>query len=154
MPEPGWQAPVALTTVPEALAEVGFRFAYMGDGGRAECPGCPVPQLCFALKPGRVYRVTSVRGVTHPCTLHDGGARVVEAQEVPFTTTLETARTRGTAATWRPVPCGYPECAKYALCHPVGPPSGARYEIVQEGPKVACPMRYDIRAVRLRQLDG
>lgn len=143
-----------LTLLPATLAEPGYRFVYRGDGGFEECDGCPVRGVCYRLTPGRRYQVETVRDVEHPCGLHDEArVRVCTVQEVPLHTSLETKHLRGTAAHWSPVPCGYPECKTYKLCHPVGAPAG-RYAIAQDAGPLACPMGYDLHRVTLEPLDG
>jgi len=146
---------VALTLVPEGLAQPGFSFTFRGPNRGEECQGCPVQKLCFNLEPGLHYRVTAVRDVRHPCNLHDEGrVRVVQVEEAPFMTSLETKHLRGTAATWSPVPCGMPECPQNSLCHPVGPVAGARCEIVEDGGTMTCPAGFDIHRVALKRLPG
>ncbi len=143
---------MALTLVP-ASATLGYRFHFVGANPGDECDGCPFQKLCFGLEPGRTYEVTSMRDVVHPCNLHDEGkVRVVEVEEASFVTSLETKHLRGTAATWNPVPCEYPDCDRYALCHPRGPPAGARYQIVEDMGKEPCPMNYAIHRVRLQRM--
>lgn len=140
----------ALTLVPVDLARPGYRFTFLGENKGMECEGCPVRKLCFQLHPGGVYEVQEVRGVRHPCELHDGGrVAVVLVQRVGFSTSLESKHLRGTAATWNPVDCGYPECPNWSLCHPVGVQQGVRYEIKAVGSKIDCPMNYDIKRVDL-----
>lgn len=154
---------MALTLVPEALARIGARFTYRGPNAGAEgtavgndgseCTDCPFQRLCFGLEPGLPYEVTAVRDVRHPCALHDGGrVRVVEARAASFTTSLGTRHLRGTAAPWDPVPCGYPECPKNALCHPAGIAPGRRHAIEADEGIIDCPMGHAIHCVRLRPL--
>lgn len=144
----------SLTLVPETLAEKGYRFFFHGPNDGPECESCPVRLLCFRIPAGRHYEVTQVRKVTHPCDLHEGErVQVCLVEEVPFETTLERKHLRGTAARWDPVPCGYPECPQYALCHPVGPAKGAKYTIKETGDKVDCPMHYDIARVVLEPVE-
>lgn len=144
----------ALTLVPEPLAEVGYRFWFRGANDGPECRECPVRNICFRIPAGRRYEVKQVRKVAHPCDLHEGGrVRVCLVEEVPFRTSLEEKHLRGTAAHWTPIPCGYPECDRYALCHPVGPQAGARYTIKGTGAAIPCPMHYRIREVELEPLE-
>lgn len=144
-----------LTLVPECNAAPGHAFHYLGPNAGEECQGCPFQRICFGLEPGRHYRVTAVRDVVHPCNLHaDGRVRVVEVQPQPFETSLETKHLRGTAATWNPVPCGWPECANWKTCHPVGPPAGAKYAIQGVGQRLDCPAGYEVQRVRLERLPG
>ncbi|MGB0651973.1 MAG: UPF0179 family protein [Thermoplasmatota archaeon] len=141
-----------LTLVPETLARPGHRFTFAGANKGEECQGCPVQKLCFGLQSGVTYEVTELRDVTHPCQLHDGDrVRVVTAQPASFHSTVETKRLRGTATTWKPIPCGLPECSRYALCHPKGPTPGEHYEILTVGDAVECPAGYDIQQVELKR---
>ncbi len=142
---------MTLTLVPESSASVGARFRFLGPNKGEECKGCPFQKLCFGLAPGHDYQVTAVRGVSHPCGLHDGGkAHVIEVAETSFASSLETRHLRGTAAAWAPVACGRPACPSYGLCHPVGAKAGARHAIeTNEGP-LPCPAGFDLVKVRLR----
>lgn len=141
-----------LTLVPSTLARTGYRFRYQGDPGDEACDGCPVRSICYRLEAGRTYAVKEVRSVEHPCALHDGDkVRVCTAEPVPSVTTVEARRLRGTAVTWEPVPCGYPECDKYALCHPAGQPAG-RYEVMDDLGDEECPMHYKLRRVRVQPI--
>ncbi len=144
-----------LTLVPEALAAPGYRFTFMGANRGSECEGCPFQRLCFSLTPGTPYVVTALRDVTHPCNLHDGDrVRVVEVEPTTFETSLERKLLRGTAATWRPMPCGMPECPKYKLCHPMGPIAREHYAIVDTAGKLECPAGYDLEKVTLKPLQS
>ena len=139
-----------LSLAPDLHARPGHRFTAAG-GPFEECDGCPVQQLCFSVEAGRHYEVTEVRDVVHPCNLHEGGMRVVQVEEASFNSALETKRLRGTAATFTPVDCGYPECANWTLCHPVGPARDVRYAIEEVGEALACPMDYKLKRVRLKR---
>jgi uncharacterized protein (UPF0179 family) len=149
-----------MTLVPETLARPGARFVFRGPNlARAapntgeECLDCPFQKLCFGLAPGHAYEVVANRQVAHPCALHEGGkAHVVAVEEVAFATSLESRHLRGTAATWTAVPCGMPTCARFALCHPVGPVGGARYSIDRVGEAVQCPAGFDLVQVDLRPM--
>ncbi|HWG84497.1 MAG TPA: UPF0179 family protein [Deinococcales bacterium] len=144
---------MALTLVPNAAAKVGARFVYRGPNLGEECQGCPFQKLCFGLEAGRAYEVRALRGVTHPCGLHDEAkVQVVEVAEVDFAATLETRHLRGTAAHWAAPACLRPECPSYALCHPAGTASGARHAIREVGQKVACVAGFDLVQVRLQRM--
>ena len=144
---------MALTLVPEPLAEPGYTFTFLGPNKGAECQDCPVQNLCFRLEPGRRYRVTAVRGVTHPCNLHDEDrVRVCEVEEVPLATSIRSSALRGTAVTWNPVDCGHPACPQWAFCHPAGATGGARYAVAGEDGAMDCPKGFAITAVRLRRV--
>ena len=144
---------MTLTLVPESSATPGARFRFLGPNKGEECAGCPFQKLCFGLAPGHDYAVTTVRNVSHPCGLHDGGrAHVVEVEPTTFASSLETRHLRGTAATWSPVPCGKPECPSYALCHPVGALAGTRHAIESNEGALPCPAGFDLVKVRLRPM--
>lgn len=142
-----------LTLVPVTLAETGYRFTFQGPNKDIECAACPFQKLCFGLTPGHAYTVKAVRDVKHPCELHDEGkVRVVEVEEVPFTSTLERRHLRGTAAPWTPIACGRPDCVNWKLCHPVGLAAGARHAIVAQEGTVECPAGFDLEKVALRNM--
>lgn len=137
-----------LTLVPPGMAQQGRRFSFVGPNDE-ECQGCPFRKLCFNLEPGGVYEVSEVRQVRHPCRLHDGEeVQVVRVVPAPFVSSVEAKKLRGTAVTWQPVPCGYPKCPQYGLCHPVGPARGQRYQVEDEG-AMDCPAGFELRRVRL-----
>ncbi|MGB1698118.1 MAG: UPF0179 family protein [Thermoplasmatota archaeon] len=136
-----------LTLVPTVLAKEGYRYTNHGDQNAEECDGCPVRTLCFKTPPGH-YEVDTVRDVKHPCKLHEGTMQVCTVKEIPITTSLEAKHLKGTAANWAPIPCGYPECDRFQLCHPQTP--AGHMEIVSVGEAIPCPMRYDIKEVQLR----
>lgn len=143
-----------LTLVPADLAKRGHRFTFTGPNKGGECDPCPYQKLCFGLAPNRTYSVTGVRDVTHPCFLHEPGkVRVVTVEEVPFTSTVERRHLRGTAAVWEPIPCRRPTCAKWALCHPVGPKADAKHAIVSQKGAVECPAGFDIERVELKLME-
>ena len=146
---------MALTLVPDTLARRGWGFTFTGTATPPEeCRACPFQKLCLGLTPGRHYQVAALRDVTHPCALHDGArVRVVEASESAFPSTVETRLLRGTAATWSPIPCGRPDCANWALCHPVGPLPGVRNQIVAQQGAVACPAGFELTRVELRPME-
>ena len=143
-----------LTLVPSTLAAKGHRFTFAGPNKGIECAACPFTKLCFGLEPGRRYEVKQVREVQHPCELHDEGkVRVVVAEEVPFTATLERKHLRGTAAPWEGPDCKRPSCKNWALCHPVGPVAGARHAIVKQHGAVECPVGFDLEKVDLKKME-
>ena len=139
---------MALTLVPETLAARGRGFVFAGEAAE-ECRACPFQRLCLGLEPGHRYVVTALRGVSHPCALHDGGrVQVAEVAQAPFATSVESRLLRGTAASWAPIACGRPECPTYGLCHPVGPRPG-RHQIVAEDGPLPCPAGFELARVRL-----
>lgn len=142
-----------LTLVPATLAKKGHRFTFAGPNKDIECAACPFTKLCFGLEAGRKYEVRQVREVQHPCELHDEGkVRVVVAEEVPFTATLERRHLRGTAAPWTAPDCKRPGCANWGLCHPTGPAAGARHAIVAQKGAVECPAGFDLEKVDLKKM--
>ena len=145
-----------LTLVPPSMAEPGRRFTFRGPNvppgnSGEECAACPFQKLCFGLDPGHSYQVKAARAVTHPCELHDGGkVQVVEVEEAPFESSLERRHLRGTAATWKPIACGKPECPSYGFCHPQGTVAGGRHQIVEAGEALECPAGFDLVKAKLR----
>jgi len=144
---------MGLTLVPQDLATPGHSFTFLGPNDGEECTGCPVRRLCFDLEPGARYQVQKTRDVTHPCNLHEGGrVRVVEVERIGFRTSMKTKRLRGTAATFVPVPCEYPDCKEWAFCHPFGVQTDVRYGIEEIGEAMDCPMDFKIKRVALKPL--
>ena len=69
-----------LTLLPKNLAKAGFSF--VAGKGDTECKDCRFFKTCVDnLKPGRIYTVTSVRNIEHPCKIHDSGVKIVEVKE-------------------------------------------------------------------------
>ncbi len=142
-----------LTLVPRSNAIVGAGFTFVGPNAGEECRGCPLQKLCFNLKPGHHYRVAEVRELEHPCNLHDEGkVRVVRVEPGAIATSVESKRLRGTAVTWSPVDCGYPDCANWKLCHPTGLADG-KYAVEGDPEPLPCPMHYDLQRVSLGAVD-
>lgn len=142
-----------LTLVPSTLAAKGYRFTFAGPNKGIECAACPFQKLCFGLDPGRRYEVKATRDLQHPCELHEEGkVRVVQVEEMPFTSTIERHHLRGTAAPWTPPDCKRPDCENWSLCHPVGHAVGARHAITDQQGAVECPAGFDLEKVDLKKM--
>lgn len=138
-----------VTVVGEKWARVGARF--LNDHPCEAARGCPIAQACQNLPWNRPFVVTAVRGVHHDvCTLHEGGVRVVEVEELPLAASLEVSKTRGTAAHWMPPVCHMRGCPNWDRCFSPSLVPGRDYELERvEGP-LQCPMGYALVGVVLR----
>lgn len=137
-----------VTLVGERWARPGVRFL---NAQPCEVAGaCPVAKACQNLPWDREFEVVSTRNVHHDvCVVHDGGVRVVEVAEAPLRASLESSKTRGTAARWTPPVCHIRGCPNWDLCFPHGLQSGGEYLLERvEGP-LACPMGYHLVGVVL-----
>ncbi len=102
------------------------------------------------LEPGRIYRVTSIRGKNLPCKLHGDGAKVVEVEESDIEASLESRlAVEGALISYRPMECERSDCEKRALCRPLGLRAGDRCKILCMREKLDCPIGLELRLVSL-----
>ncbi|MDR3102591.1 MAG: UPF0179 family protein [Methanocalculaceae archaeon] len=125
------EAEKIVTIVGSVLAREGAEFVYAGM--IAACEVCKVRNVCHRakLKDGRRYRVTVVRPAKHECSVHEGGAVVVEVTEAQITAVIP-ARSAAirTRITYTPV-CGDRFCKGYVFCHPDGMIEAGRYVVLE-----------------------
>lgn len=140
-----------VTLVGEALARAGHKF--INDRPCEVASTCPVAKACQNLPWGRSFEVTRIRTVHHDvCTVHEGGVRVVEVDELPIMASLEASKTRGTMAHWSPPVCHIRGCPNWDRCFPLGLTPGGEYELAAVEGKLACPMGYHLVGVVLREI--
>ncbi len=137
-----------ITLVGERQAVVGHEFVYVGP--QPECRECRVKAACLNQEPGRRYRVTQVRDVSHPCLLNEERARVVEVEPAPPACSLPIrGAVEGALVGYEPLVCANAACPNYRLCHPVGIGRGTRLRILEVGAELECPLGYAIAQARV-----
>jgi len=110
-------------------ANVGYTFRFIDIP--TVCYGCSYRNICFEkLKPGRLYRVVSVKGRRFPCRLH-GEAVVVELEEASIEAAITVKQAiKGAVITVRLEECGEKLCPAFNLCYAEGLEDNARYRVV------------------------
>lgn len=130
---------MTVTLVPEALAEEGSEFYYVGqmDG----CAGCRLERVCYNLDEGHRYRVTEVRDQSHGCP-QLGDERVVavsvEVVVTPGAVPKKEAM-EGVTFTYTAPRCGRIGCPNFRLCHIPGTEDGDKRTVVRLGGELECP---------------
>ncbi|MEM4462150.1 MAG: UPF0179 family protein [Candidatus Bathyarchaeia archaeon] len=120
-------------------ANVGYTFRFIGIP--TICNECMYRNVCFEkLKPGRLYRVVSVRSNRKfPCKLH-GEVVLVELEEAPIETAIPARQAiRDAIITFRLEKCYDKTCPAFDLCHAEGLEDNAKYRVVEVyGDKIPC----------------
>ncbi|MCX8162165.1 MAG: UPF0179 family protein [Candidatus Bathyarchaeota archaeon] len=113
-----------------AEANSGYTFRFIGIPN--VCHECGYRDTCFGrLKPGRLYRVVSVRGKRFPCRLH-GEAVLVELEEASIESAVTVKQAiRDAVVTIRLEGCGEKLCPAFDLCYAEGLEDGAKYKVAE-----------------------
>lgn len=104
-----------VTLIGEELAKEGEEFIYLGPNN--ECRGCKLKTVCFNLKPGRRYKIGSIREKHHECNVHEGTAVVVEVHEMPIITAIDKKFVEGATSKIESRECQNIGCPNYDLCN-------------------------------------
>ncbi len=137
-----------VTVVGRSWARAGQRF--LNEQPCEVAGSCPIAKACQNLEWDREYEVVSVRPLQHGvCGVHDGGAQVVEVEDVPLAASLERAKTRGTMVRWAPPVCRFRGCGNWDRCFPRGLTAGQEYALDGVEAGLDCPMGYDLVGVVL-----
>jgi uncharacterized protein (UPF0179 family) len=129
---------VHVTLIGEKQAKVGNVFIY--NGPLRECRDCKYKTVCFNLKEGKWYKVSSIRTVRHECRIHEGGVRAIEVEPVPFEAGVRSRMTvEGSTVTLEDKGCRKIGCDHYRLCHPWGKKTGEKYRILELKGNLDCP---------------
>jgi len=135
-----------VTLIGEKIAKEGTEFIYIGPIN--ECRNCKLKTVCFNLKTGRRYKITSLREKKHNCSVHEGSAAVVEVQEMPIISTVDKKYSEGENIKFNSERCKSIGCTNYSLCK-VGLNKDKKYKIVKIYEKVECPMGYELNRAEL-----
>ena len=124
-----------ITLLAVAEAHDGYEFVYQGGG--PVCRTCPYRHACLTLDPGRRYRVTKVRAITHPCALQETDAHVVEVAPVARELVLDAGSAiAGSSVEAGRYPCRRLDCPTWWACAGPSLPPKQKYQItaVEPGP--------------------
>jgi uncharacterized protein (UPF0179 family) len=135
-----------VTLIGEKLAMEDCEFVYIGPNN--ECRNCKLKTVCFNLKTGRKYKITSVREKRHNCSIHEGNAAVVEVQELPIITAIDKKFSEGNNVKFEGEPCKSIGCVNYELCS-VNLNKDKAYKIVKIYETIECPMGYELKKAEL-----
>jgi len=135
-----------VTLIGEKLAVEGNEFIYIGPNN--ECRNCKLKTVCFNLKTGRRYRITSVREKRHNCNIHEGNAAVVEVQELPIITAVDKKYSEGEKIKFEREKCKSIGCVNYELCS-ANVNKDKNYRIIKIYENIECPFGYDLKKAEL-----
>lgn len=120
-----------ITLIGKKLAEKGLKFIHYGAS--AECEGCRFKNTCTdSLEKGRMYEVTAVKEVEHPCPIHeDGKVQVVEVEKAGINALIDSKKAfEGSMVIFE-----FPECTSACtmrdLCFPEGLYPGDKCKIIK-----------------------
>ncbi|KYC53041.1 MAG: hypothetical protein AMQ74_00534 [Candidatus Methanofastidiosum methylothiophilum] len=140
-----------LTLLPKNLAKSGFSF--VAGKGDKECKECRFFKTCVEnLKEGRIYIVSSVRNIEHPCSIHDSGVKLVEVIE----SSIEAAIPKKFAIEGSTGIFSFSckeSCPSRDYCMPDGLIIGDKFEILSIKEKIECPLGHNIVRVTLKLKD-
>ncbi|OGS40859.1 MAG: hypothetical protein A3K77_07890 [Euryarchaeota archaeon RBG_13_31_8] len=137
-----------VTLIGEKLATEGCEFIYIGPNN--ECRNCKLKTVCFNLKTGRKYKITSVREKRHNCSIHEGNAAVVEVQELPIITAADKKLSEGDIAKFEGEPCKSIGCVNFELCT-ASLSKDKNYKILKIYENIECPMEHELKKVELSE---
>jgi len=137
-----------VTLIGEKLAKKEKEFTYLGPNN--ECRNCKLKTVCFNLKPGRKYKITSVRDKRHNCNVHEGTAAVVEVQEMPILIAIDKKLSQGSEIKIENNGCGSIGCNNYELCS-VNLQKDKSYKIIKIYESIECPIGNDLQKAELSE---
>jgi uncharacterized protein (UPF0179 family) len=137
---------VLVTLIGEKLAKVENIFTYIGPNN--ECRNCKLKTVCFNLKTGRKYKITSIREKRHNCNVHEGVVVVVEVTEMPIITSGDKKLSKGSKGKIEKKECNNIGCDHYEICN-IELQKEKEYTITDTFEIIECPLGYDIKKVEL-----
>lgn len=137
-----------VTLIGEKIAIEENEFIYIGPNN--ECRNCKLKTVCFNLKPGRKYKITSVREKRHNCSIHEGNAAVVEVQELPIITAVDKKFSEGENVKFENEPCRSIGCINFKLCN-INLNKDKNYKITKVYENIECPLGYELKKVELSE---
>jgi len=135
-----------VTLIGEKLAKKENEFTYLGPNN--ECRNCKLKTVCFNLKPGRKYKITSVRDKRHNCNVHEGTAAVVEVHEMPILTAIDKKLSNESKIKIENNGCKSIGCINYELCS-VTLQKDKEYKIIKVYGSIDCPIGHDLQKAEL-----
>ncbi|MGF3553806.1 MAG: UPF0179 family protein [Thermoplasmatota archaeon] len=137
-----------VTLIGEKIAIEEGEFLYIGPN--KECRNCKLKTVCFNLKPGRKYKITSIREKRHSCSIHEGNAAVVEVQELPIITAVDKKFFQGENIKLEKEICRSIGCVNFDLCN-VNISKDKNYMIIKIFEEIECPLGYELNKVELSE---
>ena len=137
-----------VTLIGEKLAKKECEFTYLGPNN--ECRNCKLKTVCFNLKPGRKYKITSVRDKRHNCNVHEGTASVIEVQEMPILIAVDKSLSQGSEIKFKDNGCRSIGCNNYELCS-VTIQKDKSYTITKIYESIDCPIGHDLQKAELTE---
>ena len=115
------------------------------------CKGCKFIPLCFNIPKGQRIRILGLRGVEHPCLIHDGAkVSVVEVERSAFDAGIEARQAvDGATVHFQPWQCPVLECVNQPLCSQPRLAAGSRLRVRGVGAELQCPLGQKRRKVVL-----
>ncbi len=141
-----------ITLLPPSLARRGVLF--VNEGESPECRRCKLRKVCMEnAKPGRVYRVSRVRKMSHDCPIY-GKVHVVEAEEVEFEVAVEPRlAVVGAIITYRPYRCGSKLCPNRMVCSPDYIRKPIKVKILEDKGWIRCQQNVRLKRVLVKAVD-
>jgi len=136
-----------VTLIGEKLAKEGGEFVYLGPNN--DCRHCKLKTVCFNLKLGRHYKITTVREKRHSCTIHEGEAAVVEVQELPILAAVDKKLSEGYSSKIEKQECGNIGCEYYDLCCTITLQKDKTYTIKKIYESINCPIGRELQKAEL-----
>lgn len=137
---------VLVTLIGEKLAKVDNIFTYIGPNN--ECRNCKLKTVCFNLKTGRKYKITSIREKRHNCNVHEGVVVVVEVTEMPIITSVDKKLSKGFKGKIEKKECNNIGCDHYEICS-IELQKEKKYTITETFEIIECPIGYDLKKAEL-----
>ncbi|MEM2218339.1 MAG: UPF0179 family protein [Thermofilaceae archaeon] len=134
--------------VTEAQAKVGTVFKAMVN---PKCIKCPFYKVCAGtLRSGGRYKVKAIRRKAHTCPLLNERMVVIEVEEMPALSTVESKlAVEGLTFRYKIPRCERESCLRYLLCNNTYFIEGEQVKVVAVHGKVACPENRVISLVEL-----
>lgn len=121
-----------LTLIGIKLAKKNRKFLF--NGAAEECKNCnsSLKAVCLDnLEKGRIYEITNVRKIVHPCLLHEEGVTVVEIKRATIQSALDRKLSHEGATITFHFDCNEVACSNSPFCKPLGIQSGEKFKITK-----------------------
>jgi len=143
---------MVITLIGKKQAYKGYRFIYLGEN--EVCEDCEYRIVCHKnLEVSHIYEVKEVRNVSHPCKIHQEGVVVVEVEEPPLKTALDSKKAiEGAVIQFKRIRCDEVSCENYNLCLGLGLFEKNKYRILNVGDKIKCHKGKDLVEVTLKKV--
>jgi uncharacterized protein (UPF0179 family) len=130
-----------VTLIGEKIARKNAEFVYIGPNN--DCRNCKLKTVCFNLKPGRSYIIKKVRDKVHNCNVHEGKSVVIEVEELPIITSIDSKYSEGSKVKIEKEECTNIGCEHFDLCK-IKIQKDKEYTIVKVVEKIKCPIGLNI----------